>query len=140
MCLITCLQEVCGQKIYQGVCLFLIGHGCMSLIGPGGKYSGLMGCLYNSLQNVTLSFSGNLGMDVAKVQHPGQYLIKGCFKFGSKILFLPSEMYLPSIIMVIFVPPAKSNSFQTQSMNHNELKSTVLGKMGNSYGKKQSLQ
>lgn len=35
MCLITCGWEVCGQEIPQDICL--------PLIGPDGKYSGLVG-------------------------------------------------------------------------------------------------
>ena len=88
MCLIVGRQKVYGQEVRQNVCLPL--HGCRwqgrSMLGfmlapDYGKYGILWVCLYKPLQNVTRShFLG------ARVYHPGQYLIKTCFKFGSKIV------------------------------------------------------
>jgi hypothetical protein len=45
----------------------------------------LMGLSFQaSAKGGLLPFSGNPKMDLATVHHPGQYLIKACFKFGSK--------------------------------------------------------
>lgn len=73
-----------GQEVHR---LGIRQDGCLPLNGLRGKYAVLWVCLYKPLQNVTwLTFSRNPEVDLTRVHHPGQYLIKTCFKFGSKIV------------------------------------------------------
>lgn len=71
-------REVHSQEICQVVCL--------SLIGLDWKYGGLAVCFFKPLQKFnSWPFSGNPGINLARVHHLGQYLINACFKFGSKL-------------------------------------------------------
>jgi hypothetical protein len=61
-------------------------YACLPLIGPGGASDGLMGLPFKaSAKCHWLPFSENPGMDLVRVHHSGQDLIKFCFKSGSKL-------------------------------------------------------
>lgn len=69
------------QEIYQNIYL--------PLTGPDWKHGGLMGVpLEASAHCDSLPFPGNPRMVLPRANHPGQYLIKACFKYGSKFVEL----------------------------------------------------
>lgn len=98
MCLITCRWEVHRQEALPDTYL--------PLIEPGGK------CIHSLADKPlqSMPFSGNPGMDLVKVHHPGQYLMKACFQFGSK-----------TVVVVLF----STDDFSTSPSISNEQE--VLG-------------
>lgn len=62
----------------------------------------------------SLTFSGNPRMDLAKVHHPGQYLIAVCFNFGSKIM-----------VVVIFLTNMNNKSWSLKKSHCTKKKFTL---------------
>lgn len=94
MYLSTCRQEVRREETCQGVYLHLIG--------PSGNCSELW--IFRLLQKCDLwLFSGNLWVDLARIHLSGQYLIKTCFKFGSKLWFFSHKFHDKHLFPAILI-------------------------------------
>ena len=89
-------MEDCEQELYQDACLPLIAYRqevcrqertryVLALIGPDGKYNGIVDGLFKTSSKCdSCPFPGNSEIDMVGVHQPGQYLIKVFFKFGLK--------------------------------------------------------